>query len=397
MSARCVTSGRTRRRAAAGVMVAISIPMLIGFGALAVDVGMLYGVRAELQRTADAAALAGALELLDEDQLRGSADMSLEEQAARQASADYAARNPVHGDSLAIALNSENSPDGDVLLGYLSNPDDLSQAMSTTNPNNYNSIQVRVRRSSEINGAIQLYFAHIFGVSSANLAAEATATLPGGAVGWKVPPTSSSQTVELLPFALHVDRWHELLAGTYAASTDDYSCDEMTGSVVAVGDGIPEINLYPGAGNSQLPPGNFGTVDVGSSGNSTNDIKRQILYGISAGDLSHHGGQLTLGSDGTVVLNGDTGLSAGFKAELEAIIGQPRGICLFSTVSGPGNNAMYTVVGFVGIKIVKVRLTGAMTKKCVVIQPAHLVTDTVITDPGWSGSDFIYEPPRLTR
>ena len=34
--------------------------VLLGFGALTIDVGVMYNVRADLQRSADAAALAGA-------------------------------------------------------------------------------------------------------------------------------------------------------------------------------------------------------------------------------------------------------------------------------------------------------------------------------------------------
>ena len=44
--------------------------VLIGFASLTIDVGYLYNVRAELQNTADAAALAGAQMLPDEAAVR---------------------------------------------------------------------------------------------------------------------------------------------------------------------------------------------------------------------------------------------------------------------------------------------------------------------------------------
>ena len=49
-----------RRRGAAAVAVVVSLVVLLGFAALSIDLGHLYLTRAELQRTADAAALAGA-------------------------------------------------------------------------------------------------------------------------------------------------------------------------------------------------------------------------------------------------------------------------------------------------------------------------------------------------
>ena len=47
-------------RGAAGVLVAVMMLVLIGVGAIAVDVGQIYAERAELQNAADAGALAGA-------------------------------------------------------------------------------------------------------------------------------------------------------------------------------------------------------------------------------------------------------------------------------------------------------------------------------------------------
>ena len=52
-------------RGAAIVQVALGLAILLGMGALAIDVGMFYNVRTELQRTADAAALAGASAFID--------------------------------------------------------------------------------------------------------------------------------------------------------------------------------------------------------------------------------------------------------------------------------------------------------------------------------------------
>ena len=169
-----------------------------------------------------------------------------------------------------------------------------------------------------------------------------------------------------------------------------------SGTVTAGSDGILELNLFPGAGPTQLPPGNFGTVDIGSSNNSTADLSRQIVSGVSAADLEYHGGSLTLGDFG-IYLNGDTGLSAAIQDELASILGIPRAIPLFDVVSGPGNNAMFHIVGFAGIQITSVRLTGPMTQKEVVIQPAHVVDDAVITESGSGPSYFIYRPVQLVR
>jgi Flp pilus assembly protein TadG len=384
------------RRGTVAALTAISSVALLGFVALAVDVGMLYNVRAELQRTADAAALAAAWELLDEDALSGTPEMSLEEQAARQAAATYAALNSVHNANPAVDLNAENTIEGDIVLGYLSNPNNLSQPLCMTAPNQINSVRVLVRRDSVRNGPISLFFANVLGISTCELSASATATIKDGVVGYRV--TEETGPAELLPMALKKEKWDELLTGVAAGPIgDDYSYDEETGAVTSGADGILELNLFPGEGPDQLPPGNYGTVDIGGSNNSTADIARQILEGVNADDLAYHGGELKLGSDGTLLLEGDTGISASLKNELKAIIGQPRAIPLFSEVSGPGDNSIFTIVGFAGMRIVDVKLTGAMELKSVIIQPANVVDDSTITEEGPGSSYFVYETPRLTR
>ena len=62
-----------KRRAATVVLVAVVVPVLIGFTALTVDVGYLYNVRTQLQTTADAAAHAGAVLLPNEQAARTAA------------------------------------------------------------------------------------------------------------------------------------------------------------------------------------------------------------------------------------------------------------------------------------------------------------------------------------
>ena len=265
---------------------------------------------------------------------------------------------------------------------------------TTTNPTEFNAVRVCVRRDEIRNGPVQLYFARILGIGAKNVVAEATAAIKDGVIGYKV--TEQTGNADLLPFALHIDSWNALLSGSFTTG-DNYAVDPDTLAVGLGSDGKLELNLYPGGGINQLPPGNFGTVDIGNNSNSSADIERQILYGVNAADLAYFGGELKLGADGTLPLQGDTGLSAGFKDALAAIKGQPRAIPLFSQVESPGNNAVYTIVGFAGVRIVNVKLVGAMKKKELVIQPALVVDDATITTTQWDSSYFVYQPPHLVR
>jgi hypothetical protein len=186
--------------------------------------------------------------------------------------------------------------------------------------------------------------------------------------GFRTPADGSN--VEILPFALDQDTWN----GLCDHGSDVYRYDPDTKTVSAGSDGIKEVNLFPQGTGS---PGNRGTVDIGSSNNSTADIARQILNGVTPADLAYHGGSLTFDANHELHLNGDTGISAGVKDELASIIGKPRLIPIFTTVFGPGNNADYTIVKFVGVRITGVKLTGSLataaSKPPVFEQPCWLL------------------------
>lgn len=380
---------RKGRRGAAAVFVAVSVTALVGVAALAIDVGVLYNARSELQRAADASALAGAEKLLDLDRLKGTGMGNVADDlaAAAQEARTFASRNKILNVNPGVL-------DSDITIGFLRNPSNLSEPIDTSDPSLFNTVQIKLRRDSSSNGSISLFFGRIFGLQSKDMSSQAAATYSDGVIGYKV--TDKSGNADLLPLALHVNAWRNLInrAGTVY---DNYSYDNDSKTVSGGSDGVPELNLYPGAGPTQLPPGNYGTVDIGNPNNSTADLSRQIRQGVSKEDLAWFGGTLKLGPDGTLMLNGDTGLSAGIKDDLASIIGKPRAIPLFRQVTGNGNNSMFTVVGFAGIRILNVKLTGAMNSKQVVIQPAYVVDDAVITGNNNGPSYYVYQPVHLSR
>jgi hypothetical protein len=370
------------------VFVVIMMTMLLGFAALTVDLGMLYNVRGDLQRSADSAALAGTMALLNEDRLRSEADLYAVMSESKDRARKYVAENPILGAPSPIA-NTQ-----DVGVGYLTDPSDAAEPMDFSQPERCNAVSVLVRRDQQANGPVELLFARVFGHQSTPLTATATAAMMDGIEGFRVD--DSTGNAGLLPMTLKTTAWQNLLDGIWT-SGDNFSYDPDTGLVSEGPDGIPELNLFPGGGAGQLPPGNFGTVDIGPPDNATADISRQIREGVSQADLAYFGGELRLGDDGTLPLNGETGISAGFEADLQSIIGQPRTIPLFSQVSGPGNNAWFTITGFAGIRIMEVKLTGAVSKKRVIIQPALVVDDSAIAGPSTGSSYYVYQPVRLVR
>jgi hypothetical protein len=234
----------------------------------------------------------------------------------------------------------------------------------------YNLVEVTLRRDQTVSGngdgRLPLFFAPVIGHNTTNLKVSAmVAMIP--AVGFRVRP-GSNETLNMLPITMDEETWENLIQNN--TGPDNFFYDPDTGQVSNASDGVREADLYPDDDNS-LPAGNRGTVDFGAGNNSTSDIERQIIYGLNEIDLSYFPNNEIRLDFTPLDLSGDTGLSAGIKDELAAIIGETRIIPIFRTVINPGNNAVFTIVRFVGIRIMAVELTGA--NKHVYIQPDSFV------------------------
>ncbi|NUQ61326.1 MAG: hypothetical protein HUU20_02490 [Pirellulales bacterium] len=382
------THHRKKKDRAGNVLVLTAVMMIVMFAllAMAVDIGYLHVVGSELQRSADAAALSAAWELVGQGTVLGGGDPYSAAEQARAVAAEYTGKNVVGGISPVLA-------EGDAEIGYIRDPQ-TDLALDSTDPSRFNAVTVRVRRTSESNGEVPLFFARVLGFDSQGLQADATAMYINNFGGFR-PPTGEGGNLMMLPFALDRQTWQLMLAG---GGEDGWTWDEEDRELVSGADGVREINLFPQGTGS---PGNRGTVDIGPSNNSTSDIARQILEGVTVEDmqaLSDAGRSLEFDANGELFLNGDTGISAGVKDELDDIKGQPRVIPVFDRVQGPGNNAEYTITQFVGVRIVEVKLTGKMSGKRVMIQPANIVVRGGIpaaTDT--QKSYFVFSPVWLVR
>lgn len=380
------------RRGSILVLSVFVMVVVLGFAAFAIDVGFITLTKAQLQNTSDAAALGALIEIADGYGVGSNMTDAQVKAATQQAAVDVAALNRA-GEQHAVYAESVR----DVRLGQYTWNSTTGQWDQLWDVSPYNMVEVTLHRdqSGSTNGdrPLDLFFAPVLGVDEATLEVASTAVLQPG-VGFSsggVNGSGPSCSPGVLPITLDLESWTDLMNGI---GHDHYAYNEATGAITSGSDGILEVNLYP-YGVQELPPGNRGTVDIGNNNNSTADISRQILYGLNGQDLAPFGGEIRIENGGTLLLNGDTGLSAGIKDELEAIKGQPRAIPIFSAVSGPGNNAMYTIVKFVGIRILYVKLTGKPADKQVIVQPVPYVGDCVIPGNVAVGPDTIFAPSSL--
>lgn len=375
---------RPKRRGTTLILTVFTLFMLFSFLAFSIDTGFLAGARAEMRRSADAASMAGSWEMYN--QLKLGASRSAAELQTRQVAAEYATANLVINQSLAMDAGPLSQ---EIRTGYLANLDTGTEISS--NPDlPFMAVQVSISKSPERNGQVPFYFGKIFGRTGQTMQSTATSVLAQSIKGFTLS-TGSSQTLQLLPFALDLETWNQI---NDRCASDNYCYDEATQRIVAGRDGQPEVNLYPQGTGS---PGNRGTVDIGGANNSTADIARQIVNGVSEADLNELGKPLVLDESGELTLGGDTGISAGVKDELASIIGQTRVIPIFASVTGNGNNAVYKIVKWAGVRILDVRLTGPLSKKMVMVQPAPIISRNTVVGSTTSTSSQVFSPVLLVR
>lgn len=151
---------RLCRRGAALVLIVIVMPVLLGMMVLAVDLGYLYAVKADLDAAADAAALAGA------SGLRTST-----EEAIRRAT-EYAAKNRANQRPVILSRS-------DIVVGCWQADTKVFTPIQPSEASRANAIQVTPQLSAERGSSVGLFFAGILGRSTANVSSTAIAAIPG--------------------------------------------------------------------------------------------------------------------------------------------------------------------------------------------------------------------------
>ena len=157
----------------------------------------------------------------------------------------------------AAAANQAGSmkvqvPTSDVSFQYY---DGTNAPVPAAFPNLFpNTVTVTTRRDTTANGSLGLFFAQIFGISSTNLTATASATIYAGDV-------SSLQVIpgvdaHILPVALDVNVWTNFAKG-------NLSSPWLAGNTSSAPNGNPQLQVYPFGTNT---PGSLAWLTPGFPG-----------------------------------------------------------------------------------------------------------------------------------
>lgn len=215
------------RRGATIVLVAVSMPFALAVGALAVDMGMLFKVRVEAQRTADAAALAGASAFMDPDVNTAAAE-------AERRAFEYVDSNQVGSTRFDLADTNQIKVE-------------VTRATQ--------SVRVVVRRP-----ATETFFGPVLGIGTAGVAAAATAAALDAGAAYCV-----------MPFAIP-DRWEDVDQDVAAPTPDNDIEDEGESWTYDAAQGDTYVPFSPD------PSGASGPTGYGAGGGANpRDVGREIV------------------------------------------------------------------------------------------------------------------------
>jgi len=297
-------------------IVAVFLAVMFGFAALVIDLGWLFVVRGELQNAADAGALAGVVELVNNGE-------------------DFA-------QTMAVAFATE---DGQFRLNRTA-PEADAVDVIVLGPE---TLRVQIRRSAgTAAGPVLTVFARIWGRESMGAAAVAVSTLNHHVVG--------TGPGNLLPFGIRVDM----------ADTN--------------GDGLYDlgntIDIFP----HPWAKGNFGLLDLDGGSNSNSDTVRWIENGYDGiFTIPEGAGDIIVDGSEHLNIEGNPGIVGGSIADaIYSRYGDRVLLPIFDQVSGHGANAKFRVIDLLGVIITGMNVTKAVGQRYLNIEIVEFSAQNIV-------------------
>jgi hypothetical protein len=379
-----------RRSGLVTALLLVSMPVLLGLLALVLNLGWLDGRRQQLQAASDAAALAGVRELMDPSVLylnhQDPGSTAGRVAQAASASAQFAAANGV-----TLLLPPSGTPPAspfnfDVVVGWVDDPTSIGSPLAPwTGTNAVNTVLARSLRAQSRGDAVPLWLGSLFGISHADVAAAARATVDQRVYGFR---PAGATPVPLVPLLVLLDPTSQ---GTtnFLGTQDNYAVDPVTGAVSAGTDGIPELTLY--AGDAVPGAASLGLMSLTAAAPDIGTIAGQIVANLGPQDLQALGGQFSLATGGALPVTaapaqGNDVLTS-LQQALSTISGQRR-IWPLGVATQTAGVTSYQVIGFAAGRVTNATFASA-TQLAVVVEPCLLWTTTALTAAGQPRNPWI--------
>jgi len=410
-------SHKTSRNGVVALLMAFLLIPILAMAAFAVDIGWIVLSKSDVQNAADAAALAGAQQLVGQMTLSGSngkytlmngfAQYYLAGQlqqgtiltTAKTAASKYAkdvAYYHAGGKTKNLVLL-----DSDIDFGFVNSAGNYTALPAYTGFPNTIKVTIRLDTTTGSNGALPLFFGPVLGKSTQNVIATAGATIYSGTINNF--NTSGTQPSGILPMTYDYYQWQNYLQT--GLSPD--------GTISPGPNGAPQLDIYP----SIKFTGNFGLLSLDQGNNGASTISGWIDNGVPASALANEvsAGLLPLSShdpNSAPDWKGNPGLKTSDIHSVANHVGEtylmpvyspdsPRGgsfpvtpnpienPATYQAGTGQGSHYYYTIVAFVGVRITYVDNKSISVQPAAVTDPNAIFTNVAPAAPPTPGSPLI--------
>jgi hypothetical protein len=189
---------KKEQRGAIAPLAAIMLVPIMGFAALAIDIGHMMVVRNQLQNAADSAALATAQYMQRNNYVTFTAPYTYTTWTSTTLQANPTVQAAVSGyvsknisDNIVLTIDPAQTSQFDV--GYWDFSKSTASFSHSPGANIPPAVKIVINRNSTVNGAVHTFFAGVIGIPSFNMSATAVAV---------IPPGPSYTKKNLFPFAI---------------------------------------------------------------------------------------------------------------------------------------------------------------------------------------------------
>lgn len=342
---------QSKREGTAAILVCMLMIPLLALLAFSIDYGYLLFVKTDLQRAGDQAALAAVRDLVPD--AYGNQDLEQVRDTVREYVRANLGANFVVNDS-------------DIEIGRF-DPASIYSALQLFDNGIQDTVRVKLRRDDMANSSVSLFFARIFDRNESDVESSSTAVLQKARY--------MGPGVGVLPFAISDGAWGSVGQGEFASIYGNGQILDENGSSI---------------------PGNWGTLDIGPTSNSTADLSTQIRNGLAQSDLDslYNQGVIPnadyIDASSTIYLNGDTGLSAGLKHAINDVEGQMRIAPIYQSTTGHGGNLTYEVIQWATVKVEGSYWKGSK-KSNITVQKSFVYDGKLSPNPDLSDTSGVIE------
>ncbi len=375
----------SKRRGSMALAAMMSLLVIVGGVALALDRLWLDNAKTELETAVEAAALRSGQLLASDDLLRLDADIESRLEHARHEAGRIARENLIAGMPVELNLDAE----GDIRFGRVIHRERTGEDVFVETIDGPTSVVVRGLHSRSRNNPVATLLNGATGNDGADVSALSEASIDNRIVGFQ---PMAGVPIPVLPLAILEkakdgdarESWQSQIEDRQGS--DQFGYDERTGEITRGPDGIPEIHLRSAIRRGDPGEANVHVFDV--SGSSTIDgLMGQFQDGWSEEDLPNRLTEFRLDQRLDEFDTVD-GIHGSTPRVLEETIGQCRILFLYKNFlatgrSGAGRIEISRAVAGRVLSVNVLEDDGCE----LIIQPGVMTTRTAILADDDSGSN----------